>query len=202
MNCVIGHPRSGTALIAQILNAGGQQHCRHEYLAALSSLCVPVPTRYYAGEVGDDAVQRLLEHYDEPPTPWVSIDSNWKLTWMLCPFLDRFPEARVLHLTRDPRTNVQSCHNLDFYGDLHNRPEFRARAFWMKWMPAVRRHDWDTLSPSSGTARSGRRATASPSRCERIRTTAGSGSRTSTTSECWGSCSRSSACPDPMWCDS
>ena len=49
--------------------------------------------------------------------------------------------------TRDPRSNVLSCHNLDFYGDLHQRPEFRARAFWMRWMPAVRRDDWDTLSP-------------------------------------------------------
>jgi hypothetical protein len=147
MNCVVGHPRSGTALMAQILNAGGDQNCRHEYLAALSSLCVPVPTKYYAGQVGTDAVQRLLEHYDDPPTPWVAIDSNWKLTWILGPFLEKFPKARILHLTRDPRKNVASCHNLDFYGDLHQRPEFRARAFWMRWMPAVRRDDWDTLSP-------------------------------------------------------
>ena len=147
MNCVVGHPRSGTALMAQILNAGGGQHCRHEYLAALSSLCVPVPTKYYAGQVGGDAVQRLLEHYDDPPTPWVTIDSNWKLTWILGPFLEKFPQARIVHLTRDPRANVASCHNLDFYGELHQRREFRARAFWMRWMPAVRRDDWGELSP-------------------------------------------------------
>ena len=146
MNCVVGHPRSGTALMAQILNAG-DEYCRHEYLAALSSQCVPVPTRYYAGEVGDDAVRRLLDHYDDPPTPWVVIDSNWKLSWILPLFLEKFPDARVVHLTRDPRTNVLSCHNLDFYGDLHQRQEFRARAFWMRWMPAVRRDDWDALSP-------------------------------------------------------
>ena len=147
VDCVVGHPRSGTALMTQILNAGGEQVCRHEYLAALSSLCVPVPTRHYAGEVGDDAVQRLLEHYDEPPTPWVCIDSNWKLTWILPSFLAKFPDARVVHLTRDPRENVLSCHNLDFYGDLHHRRQFRARAFWMRWMPAIRRDDWHSLSP-------------------------------------------------------
>lgn len=131
--------------MAQILNAGGQ-HSRHEYLAALSSMCVSIPTRHYAGEVGDDAVRRLLEHYDDPPTPWVSIDANWKLTWILPLFLEKFPDARVVHLTRDPRANVLSCHNLDFYGRLHRQPEFRARAFWMSWMPAVRRDDWDALS--------------------------------------------------------
>ena len=147
MDCVVGHPRSGTALLAQILNAGGGQRCRHEYLAALSCLCVPVPSKHYGGLVGDDAVRRLLEHYDDPPTPWVSVDSNWKLTWILPSFLEKFPQARVLHLTRDPRANVLACHNLDFYGDLHQRPEFRARSFWMKWMPAVRRDDWDALSP-------------------------------------------------------
>jgi hypothetical protein len=133
--------------MAQILNAGGSQHCRHEYLAALSSQCVPVPTRHYAGQVSDDAVRRLLEHYDDPPTPWVSIDSNWKLTWILRPFLEKFPDARILHLTRDPRPNVLSCHNLDFYGELHTRPEFRTRSFWMRWMPAVQRDDWEELSP-------------------------------------------------------
>jgi hypothetical protein len=146
VNCVVGHPRSGTALVAQILNAGGAQHCRHEYLAALSSMCVPIPTQYYAATVGDDAVDALLRHYDFTPTPWISVDSNWKLTWILPGFLRRFPDARVLHLTRDPRRNVAACHDLDFYGTLRHLAEFRHRDFWLRWMPEVQRDDWLELS--------------------------------------------------------
>jgi hypothetical protein len=147
MDCVIGHPRSGTKLLATILNAAGTEHCRHEYLPKLSSLCVPVPSEFYAGRASEEEVLQLLRHYEFTPSPWVRIDSNWKLTWILPVFLARFPEARVLHLSRDPRTNVQSCHSLDFYGYALHRPEFQSRGFWQQWMPQVRRPDWSELSP-------------------------------------------------------
>jgi hypothetical protein len=146
VNCVVGHPRSGTALLAQILNCGGEQHCRHEYLAALSSMCVPIPTQYYAGAASREAVVALLRHYAFTPTPWVTIDSNWKLTWILPVVLECFPDARVVHLARDPRRNVAACHDLDFYGDLRHLPEFRQRDFWLRWMPQIDRPDWDRLT--------------------------------------------------------
>ncbi|MEA2716726.1 MAG: Sulfotransferase family [Actinomycetota bacterium] len=147
MNCVIGHPRSGTQLMSRVLNATGDEHCRHEYLFRLSSMCVSIPTEYYAGRAAADEVDRLLRHYDFTPSPWVEIDSNWKLTWILPVFLKRFPAAKVVHLTRDPRPNVRSCQNLDFYGDLHRHPAHRKRRYWWSWMPEVRRPDWDELSP-------------------------------------------------------
>jgi hypothetical protein len=147
VNCVIGHPRSGTKLLAHILNAAGTENCRHEYLVRLSSMCVPVPSEYYAGRASEEEVVRLLRHYEFTQWPWVRIDSNWKLTWILPVFLKQFPEARVLHLSRDPRTNVRSCHNLDFYGELHHRPEFRKRRYWLCWMPEIRRPDWAQMSP-------------------------------------------------------
>lgn len=146
MNFVVGHPRSGTALVAQILNAGRAHHCRHEYLAHLSSMCVTLPTAYYAGAASPDAIHRLLDHYDHTPTPWVTVDSNWKLTWILPVLLERFPDARVVHLTRDPTQNVRSCYDLDFYGSLHERPEFQHRAFWLRSAPEIRRPDWAALS--------------------------------------------------------
>jgi hypothetical protein len=147
IDCVIGHPRSGTKLLSTILNAAGTEHCRHEYLARLSTMCVALPTEFYAGRADEADVLHLLRHYEFTPSPWVRIDSNWKLTWILPVFLKRFPDARVLHLSRDPRTNVQSCHSLDFYGACLHRPEFLARGYWQKWMPTVDRPDWDELSP-------------------------------------------------------
>lgn len=146
MDFVVGHPRSGTNLMAQILNAGGARHCRHEYLVQLSSMCVTLPTDYYAGRASREAILRLLDHYDHSPTPWVTVDANWKLTWILPVLLERYPSARVLHLTRDPGENVRSCFNLDFYGALHDRPEFASRRFWLRSAPDVRRPDWGELS--------------------------------------------------------
>jgi hypothetical protein len=146
VNFVVGHPRSGTALVAQILNAGGASHCRHEYLVKLSSMCVTLPTDYYAGTASSEAVHRLLEHYEYSPTPWVTVDSNWKLAWILPVLLERYPESRVVHLTRHPSENVRSCYNLDFYGSSHERPAFARRGFWLSAMPHIRRPDWDELS--------------------------------------------------------
>jgi hypothetical protein len=146
VNFVVGHPRSGTTLVAQILNAGGASHARHEYLAQLSSMSVTLPTEYYAGRASGEAIERLLDHYDHTPTPWVTVDSNWKLTWILPVLLARYPEARVVHLTRDPAENVRSCFNLGFYGNLHEQPQFRHRRLWLNAMPRIRRPDWDGLS--------------------------------------------------------
>ena len=160
MDFVVGHPRSGTNLMAQLLNAGGARHCRHEYLVQLSSMCVPLPTDYYAGRASREAILRLLDHYEHSPTPWVTVDANWKLTWILPVLLERYPGARVLHLTRDPGDNVRSCFNLDFYGTLHERPEFAFRRFWLPPRRTSAGPTGASCRCSSATARSGWRPTA------------------------------------------
>lgn len=149
MDFVIGHPRSGTTLLTQLLNAGSVEVCGHEYLCLLSSMAVPGASEYYAGRVGPDAITALLRHYDYTWSPHIRIDSNWKLTWMLPVLLERFPDARILHLARDPRTNVRSCYNLDYYGFLMGREELREHAmrkYWLTWLPKIRRPDWSRLS--------------------------------------------------------
>jgi hypothetical protein len=153
---VVGHPRSGTQLVKHLLNASGRDVSRHEFLSELSVRCVSIPTQYYSGECDDARVLHLLEHYDFHYWPQVRIDCNWKLTWILPIVRQRYPEARILHLVRDPRQNVRSCQELDYYGssverlpaghDWPSRASVGARKLWYSWMPNVRRSDWSSLS--------------------------------------------------------
>src|SRR5262245_3382472 len=120
MNFVVGHPRSGTAYVAHLLNAGGRRVSEHEWLVKLSwGELKSLASRFYEGRCSAAKVQRLFKHYET--TPAVEIDCNWKLTWVLPVLLEAFPEARVLHLTRDPRTNVVATYNLDYYGTAVSR---------------------------------------------------------------------------------
>jgi hypothetical protein len=147
MDCVVAHPRSGTNLLAELLNLGGEPIAAHEHLARLSPLGVSLPTLYYEGMAQRETVMRLLDLYGRDA---VRIDSNWKLAWILGPFLERFPEARVLHLVRDPAETIRSGSALDYYGALRHHRDFagdHARNFWLSWMPRVRRDDWGSLSP-------------------------------------------------------
>ena len=150
MDFVVGHPRSGTMFLAHLLNAGGTEVAAHEYLAQLSSRAVSLPTEYYEGRADDEEIRHLLDHYRYSWSPQIRVDSNWKLTWILPPLLRQFPNARIVHLVRDPRENVRSCYNLDYLGELQSRPEFRElerRNFWLAWMPRVRGLDWEAATP-------------------------------------------------------
>jgi hypothetical protein len=150
MDFVVAHPRSGTTLLAELFNAGGERIAEHEYLAKLSTMGVSLPTMFYEGRAERAAVASLLDHYQYSPTPGVRIDSNWKLTWILGPLLERYPQARVLHLVRDPAETVRSGYNLDYYGALRHTEEFAGdhqRNYWLGWMPRIARADWESLSP-------------------------------------------------------
>jgi hypothetical protein len=148
MDFVVGHPRSGTQLMSELLGASGPVS-EHELLPALTYEAVAVPTAFYEGRCHPTALARVLDAYRARPDRAVRIDCNWKLTWMLPPLLAAFPEARVLHLVRHPRDNVASTHALDYYGTLVDHPALQndwRRNYWLRNMPRVRRADWDALS--------------------------------------------------------
>jgi hypothetical protein len=151
MDFVVGHPRSGTMFLSRLLNACRPGVSAHELLFALSWDSVWVPSEFYAGRADARLVSRLLDAYQHRQ-PGLQIDSNWKLTWILPVLVEKFPEARVLHLVRDPREAVKSCHDLDYYGPLDEldptaaEEPVRRRDYWRHWMPRVQRDDWDSLS--------------------------------------------------------
>jgi hypothetical protein len=146
MHFVVGHPRSGTHLLADLLNAGNSKPAMHEAFVELSpgESFIALATDNYEGRVGADAVKQAIGSYRVPAA--VSIDANWKNTWILPVLLDLYPDARILHLVRDPRRNVVACHNIGYYGrdELHlDAPDFHR---WLRAMPSIRRPDWDALS--------------------------------------------------------
>jgi hypothetical protein len=148
MDFVIGHPRSGTMYLSRLCETTRLGVSVHELLFALSWDAVSVPTRWYQGEASAAEVDALLAHYSRRD-PWVRVDCNWKLTWILAPLLDRFPDARVLHLLRDPRDAIRSCCELGYYDELTPPTDdpSRRRNHWMQWMPRIARDDWERLGP-------------------------------------------------------
>lgn len=147
MDFVIGHPRSGTMYASRLLETARLGVSVHELLFTYTWDAVSLPTEYYAGRADADAVSRLLANY-ERRDPWVRIDSNWKLTWILPVLLERFPRARVLHLVRDPRHVIRSSCDLGYYGTPGPASDdpARRRNFWLSWMPPIRVEGWDKLS--------------------------------------------------------
>jgi hypothetical protein len=165
LDFVVGQLRSGTHFVSHVLNcAGGVPRTAWQALWPLTCYKIDsFATQYYEGRCSAEAMKEILRCYDMRPEN-VQVDSFWRLTWCLEPLIELFPEARFVHLVRDPRDNVRSCFNeADVYGDVLLRPEGQMELLrWsvtngMPWRlaaitdrrryhPRVRRPDWDTLS--------------------------------------------------------
>ena len=147
MHFIVGHPRSGTQLLTDLLNAGATKVAAHEALVEQSpgSSLIALATDYYEGRIDAGTVKEVLAGFPVPAA--VGIDVSWKNTWILPVLLELYPEARVLHLARDPRHNVIACHNLGYYGQIEFHPEYPIYHRWLQGMPSIRRPDWEFLSP-------------------------------------------------------
>jgi hypothetical protein len=164
VNFVIGQPRSGTGFIAHLLNSAGSVVCLHQNLLTLTChQIVPAAFAYYEKRYPVEEIERLIKFYDMREE--IQIDSSWHSTWMLRPLQKAFPQAKFVHLVRDPRSNIRAMYNEhDFYGTLFTVPE--AREAFMRWcvrqnrswlyvlmhnmlsnLPRIDRADWDELSP-------------------------------------------------------
>lgn len=164
MKFVVGHPRGGTHFVSHLLSMTGTVTAIHEHLHSLSGFDIlRVARRYYEGASDAAEVRELVRMYGQRPQ--IPIDCNFLLAWILPALLDEHPDAKVLHLVRDPRPNIRSCFNyLDCYGDFFEDLATRARFIrwtvnsnkpWLylvmreisRFMPRVRGvADWDALS--------------------------------------------------------
>lgn len=153
-------------LVAALLNRAAPGAVRHEHAVSFANQrLLAAASEYYESGRNELEVRLLLRMYDT--TPAVRIDCNWKLAWVLRPLLAEFPEARIVHLVRDPRQNVRSCFNLDYYGTLADLIEqdplpvlqrfgawklgnalgLARHLEWYQTMPRIRCPDWVSLSP-------------------------------------------------------
>jgi Sulfotransferase family len=139
---VLAHPRSGTELLARLLNAGGERVAGHEALIDLSGGLdfLAAASEHYAGRRSDEEIRRFFDRYRGAG---VAIDSNWKLAWVIGPLVANFPEAAFIHLVRDPRDTIRSCVELDYYGD--TRFDDEVENLWYRTLPEVRAPGWAAM---------------------------------------------------------
>jgi hypothetical protein len=116
MDFVVGHPRSGTGFSSHLLACALGPNVAHEHLEQVAGYSrVAIATvRYRAG--GDATeLRELLCAYDRAP---IAVDSIWRVTWFLPLVREKFPQAKVVHLVRNPAECVRACFNLDYYGPI------------------------------------------------------------------------------------
>lgn len=131
MDFVVGHPRGGTHFVSHLLGTNSSVLAIHEHLHSLTGFDIlALARRYYERGTGTSEIRKLVRMYRlRPQAP---IDCNFLLSWILPVVLEEYPEARVVHVVRDPRRNVASCYNvLDCYGDFWER--FETRSEFIKW---------------------------------------------------------------------
>ena len=128
-----GHPRSGTTLLEQVLDANPAIHAFDESTAFLHE--VEQPVRQGIGvrtaaqldtlsvarreQIRTRYVQSLLREVTGPPRP-VLVDKNPSPTLSLNLWLRIFPELKVIIALRDPRDVVLSCFFLNIMLNVTN----------------------------------------------------------------------------------
>jgi len=123
---IVGMPRSGTSLVEQILASHSQVYGAGELsdmgLLALSTAGSGAEYPESVRALGPDQVERLAGAYRQrldsmAPKARRITDKMWQNFEFLGFIALLFPEARVIHCTRDPMDTALSCFFHHFYGD-------------------------------------------------------------------------------------
>ena len=137
MNFVVGLQRSGTSFTAHLLNASGKIDCLHENLIALTCYQLfKAAQAYHEKRLDASSMKDLIRRYRQRPT--IGIDSNFILTFMLPVLIEEYPQAKFLHLTRNPQDTMRSYFNeFDLYGNIFSQKQFQLE--FMNWCVAQNR---------------------------------------------------------------
>src|SRR6266568_4553574 len=138
VNFVLGQPRGGKSYVVNALLASPSRiTCLLQNFETVTGYQIQKVARdYYEGrgpttEAMRPFVRCLLRAK-------VDVECSYILPWMLAPLLEEFPNAKFVHLARDPRGNVRSSYNEhDLYGDFFERPESVFE--FVEWSVAQRR---------------------------------------------------------------
>lgn len=109
---IVSSGRSGTQMCHKLLSTFAQVEAHHEYLCTHVQ---PLAVLFYRGIVSQEEVVRRLEqfhgtavHYSDAAL-WV--DASNKLSWLIGPLAERFPQAKFVHLIRDGRKVASSFYH-------------------------------------------------------------------------------------------
>ncbi len=161
---IIGMPRSGTTLVEQILSshpdvaAAGEIECitgiEKKLMKISGELERPYP--YCLNKIDPESLKNFARHYTQHVSHYISKNSRYVTDKMPTNFLNLglihliFPNAKILHIKRDPLDTCLSCFfkkfqdsislsfsfDLDDIGFYYNEYE-RLMSYWKSMMPAV-----------------------------------------------------------------
>lgn len=106
---IIGSGRSGTRTFYRMLAGHEKIEIHHEYLCTHIQ---PLGVLNYLGVISNEDIKKQLKNIYLPAVTYSSkdifIDSSNKLTWLISPLLEIFPNAKFLAIARDGRKVVAS----------------------------------------------------------------------------------------------
>ncbi len=109
---IIGSGRSGTRTFYKMLAGHERVEIHHEYLCTHVQ---PLGVLNYLGVVSPEKIKEQLKNIYLPAVSYSSkdifIDSSNKLTWLIEPLIDIFPNAKFLAIARDGRKVVSSFYH-------------------------------------------------------------------------------------------
>ena len=109
---IVSSGRSGTQMMQKLVSEISDYEVHHEYLC---NIIQPAAISYYLGIADREYLDRVLREtyipavYYSPAKTW--IDSSNKLSWIIEPLFETFPDAKFVHLIRDGRRVCSSYLN-------------------------------------------------------------------------------------------